>query len=93
MPAFNGLICRHLVHLLDGKAGGTEFTSQWQQIRAIMAADPCGCIACLDAEVKDEENPRPRTSREVKIYEQAFRAGQQDIKAKVNRILGPAPVH
>lgn len=67
MPAFDGIICPHLVHLLDGKAG-TEFTGQWQQIRAMMAADPCGCIPCLDAEVKDEENPRPRTGREVKIY-------------------------
>ena len=92
MPAFDGIICPHLVHLLDDKAG-MEFTSQWRQIRAMMAADPCGCIACLDAEVKETENPSPRTSREVKIYEQAFRAGQQDIKAKVNRILGPAPAH
>ena len=90
MPAFNGIICPHLVHLLDEKTG-TDFTSQWQQIRAMMAADPCGCIACLDAEAREQANPTPRTSREVTIYEQAFRAGQQSIKAQVNHILGPAP--
>lgn len=90
MPAFNGIICPHLVHLLDGKTG-TDFTSQWQQIRAMMAADPCGCIACRHAEAEEDKTPTPRTSREVKIYERAFRAGQQDIKAQVNRNLGPAP--
>ena len=94
MPPFNGLICASLVHLLEHKSGN-NFIHQWERLRSIMAADPCGCIACLDAETKEGQNYTPLNARERQIYHNAYwagaQAGRQDIKAQANRILGPAP--
>ena len=90
MPPFNGIVCHHLVGMLEDKTG-EDFYHWWQQVQAMMAADPCGCIACMNAEAKEKENPIPRTLREHLIYDRAFRAGQQKVKDQVNRILGPAP--
>lgn len=94
MPAYEGLICSNLVHHLEHKTGD-RFIHQWQVLRAIMAADPCGCGACLDAETSEEQIPTPADARERRIYHHAYwigaQAGQQDVKAQYGHIMAPAP--